>query len=130
MKQKPLSIGLLLCETDLIEEGSRNASLVNCFSSRTVKQIPSEPISFVIYAFLTDGIGDISLEVIIQRLDTLEEVANRSLLVHFKDPLYNARVRLRVKDFSFPVAGSYQVMLLAEGEMIAQRKLAVIQKGA
>jgi hypothetical protein len=125
MKQRPVAIGLLVCEQVVIEEGTRNATLVNCFTHRRVKEIPSPPIPFVVLALLTDGIGEISLEMKIQRLDTLEVIARSQGSVQFPDPLREVRFHLRFRDCSFPVAGIYDVVLLAEGEPIASRRIVI-----
>jgi hypothetical protein len=74
MNQRPVAIGLLLCEQVIVEEKTRNITPVNCFTIRTVEQLPSETFPFVIFAVLTDGTGEIPLEVTIQRLDSMDEI--------------------------------------------------------
>ena len=87
MKQRPLAIGLLLCEQIIIEEKTRNVTLVNCFTLRTVEQIPYA-LSFVAYAVLTDGAGEIPLEVRILALIIWRRSINEpypiSLLIHLR----------------------------------------------
>ena len=75
--KKPVAIGLLACEQVIIEEKTRNVTPVNCFTHRMVEQFPSEVFPFVVLAFLTDGLGEVSLEVRISRLDTMDEVYQR-----------------------------------------------------
>ncbi len=128
MKQRPVAVGLLLCEQVIIEEQTRNVTPVNCFTRRTARQLPSEIIPFVVFAILTDGVGDVRLEVTIQRLDTLDEIYRRSMTFRFPGPLQEARCRLRIGDCSFPVAGYYQVTLMAEGELVAQRRMQIVPK--
>jgi hypothetical protein len=127
MSQRPIAIGLLLCERIIVEEGTRNATFVNTFSRRKVKDIPSEPISFLVVSLLTNGLGEIPLEVRIQRLDTLDIVSQFRGVVRFDDPLKEVRCKMEVRNYSFPVAGIYDVLLLVEGEMIANRRIAIIQ---
>jgi len=78
MKQRPVAIGLLVCEQVIIEEGTRNFTPVNCVSRYTVKEIPSVPFPFVVFTTLVDGIGVMPLEIRIQRLDTLEVITRHS----------------------------------------------------
>jgi hypothetical protein len=40
MTQRPVAVGLLLCEQVIIEEGTRNVTPVNCFSPRAVERFP------------------------------------------------------------------------------------------
>src|SRR5262245_47935958 len=120
MSQRPLVLGLLLCEQVIIEERTRNVTPVNCFSRRTVEQFPADPFPFTAFAILRDGQGEIELRVTVERLDTLDEIYRRVLRVRFTDPLQEVRCLFRIRDCPFPAAGHYQVGLLADGEPIAQ----------
>jgi hypothetical protein len=102
---------------------------VNSFTRRAVSQFPSDPIPLVVFALLTDGVGEIQLEITIDRLDTLDEVYRLGTSYDFSDQLHEVRLVFRLRDCSFPVAGHHQVTLLADGEPIAQRKLHLYQKG-
>ena len=128
MIQRPVAIGLTLCEQVIIEEGTRRVTLVNCFTRHTVERFPSETFPFIVFAILADGLGEMLLEVVIHRLDTLEETYRAGQQVRFADPLQNLRCSLRILDCSFPVAGHYQVGLFVGGEMVAQRKLFIQAK--
>jgi hypothetical protein len=128
MKLKPVASGLMPCEQAVIEERTRNVSLVNCFRRRAVERFPSEIVPFVVFALLTDGLADISLGVSIRRLDTLDEIYWQPISFRFTSPLQEVQLLLRVRDCSFPVAGVYQVTLLGEGEPLAQRRIHISQK--
>lgn len=128
MKQIPATIGVYLCEQVIIEEATKNVTLVNCFTRREMRQFPSEPFPIVVFATLTDGLGVLDLEVILQRLDTLEEILRRAVTIRFTDPLHQGRLRLRVRDFSVPVAGYYAASIKIDGELIAQRRFLISQK--
>lgn len=126
MAQKPVAIGMLLCDQVIVEEGTRNVTLVNCFTQKPVRRLPSDPFSFIVFSILTDGLGEFQLSVVIQRLDDLEEVYVRSIVVRFTSPLQEARCMLQCSDCSLPVFGGYQVTLLADDEPLARRKLYII----
>ena len=51
-----------------------------------MKEIPSSPFPFVVFALLTDGMGEMSLKVQILRLDTLDLVAEQSTTARFDNP--------------------------------------------
>lgn len=128
MSQRPAAIGLLVCEHVIIEEGTQNVTPVNSFRRRIVEQFPSVPFSFVIFAILNDGVGEIRLDLAISRLDTGEEIYQRSMAARFGNQLQEWRCLFRVRDCSFPVPGVYAAMLFADKELIAQRRITVIQK--
>jgi hypothetical protein len=128
MSQPPVAVGLYLCEQVIVEEGTRNVTLVNCFNHRVVDRVPSEPFPFIAFAIRADGMGEMPLEMKIEKLDNLEVIYRRSLSYRFADPLQDIRGLFRIRDCPFPAAGSYQVMLTAGGELVAQRKLAILLK--
>ena len=104
MSQRPAAIGLLVCEQVIIEESTRSITPVNCFMRRTVRQIPPEPLSFVVFGTLNDGSGEIRLDLAIERLDFLEEIYRRSITYRFADQMAEVSCIFRVRDFSFPVS--------------------------
>lgn len=128
MSQTPVAVGLLVCEQLIVEEKTKNITAVNCFSRRIVPEIPPEPFSFAIYAVLTDGLGTMTVRVVISRLDTDEDIYQRSLSFHFANPLQEIRCLLRVGDCSFPIAGAYQVSLFVDRELVANRKLHILKE--
>ena len=130
MAQRPNAVGLFLCEQVIVEEGTGNVTLVNCFTYRKVRQFPSERSSFVVFFLLTDGFGPVPVQVVIQRLDTLDEIYKYSRVLQFTSPLQEARCTLRVQGLSFPVPGSYEVTLFAGGDPIASRKVRIFSEGA
>ena len=129
MAQRPVAVSLLLCEQVIIEAGTRNVTPVNCFSQHFVKRVPPEPMSFVLLAYLTDGIGEIKLEVVIEQLDTLEEIHRRALTVRFGNPLEEMRCQFQFRNFLFPVVGGYQIQLQVADEMIAQKRMLIVPVG-
>src|SRR5947209_4111556 len=127
MKQIPVAVGLHLCEQVIVESGTHNVTLVNCFTFRRVRELPAA-IPLVVVAFLADGLGEMSGELVISRLDDLEEIYRIAGKVRFATPLRVVRFVVRLRDCWFPGEGTYQVSLLIDGEPIAQRRLIVAQE--
>ena len=122
MVPPPIALGLSLCETFVVEEGTSNVSLINTFHRRHVERFPSPPQQFGVYAVLTSGLGDATIELVINRLDTDEEIYVRRFPWHFSDRLMEVRILYRIKYCSFPKAGVYQATLLVDGDWIAHRR--------
>jgi hypothetical protein len=120
---------MTLCDYVIVEERTKKVSLIGGFTGMRVNDFPSTPSPFSVYAALTDGLGDVTIEVIVSRLDTEEEIYHFHNLVRFPDKLAKVRFHLRLTHCSFPVAGSYQFTLLADGEWLAQRRLRVYSEG-
>jgi hypothetical protein len=121
--KRPVVIGLLCCEQAIVEERTWNITLVNCFTRLKVSQFPSAPQRLVVFTALTDGLGEGTLSVVVAALDTLEAVLTRDKEIQFADPLQEVRVLFRLNQVSFPRPGAYQVTLLADGELVAQRTI-------
>jgi hypothetical protein len=128
MIQRPNAVGLLLCQQVIIEEKTRNRTLVNNFSRLEVKDFPASVPPFSVIATLTDGIGDMTLSLVVTRLDTLEEVYNRDVRTRFDNPLQELRLQFRVTQCTFPVPGRYQFALLADGEDVTECVLTIIAR--
>ncbi len=126
MSQRPVVVGLFLCENVIVEEGTHNITLVNCFSIRAAERFPSEPLSFLLFATMTDGLGEMTFDVMIERLADLQEVYRRSSVVRLVDRLQEVRFKLQIAGCSFPSPGAYLVSLLADGELIGQRRFLVV----
>jgi hypothetical protein len=105
VSQRPTVVGLPVCEQVVVEEGTKNVTLVNCFTALKVSKFPSEPRRFVVFAVLTDGAGDVNLEVVITRLEDNEEIYRQSARVRFADRLREVRFIFRVGNCTFPTAG-------------------------
>jgi hypothetical protein len=123
MKRIPVTSGLLLCEQVIVEEETRNVTLVNCFTARRAARFPAEDVPFVAFALLSDGQGDILLQVKVHRLDIMDETYVIGRTCRFSSPSQVVRCTVRIRDCFFPAPGEYQVSLLASGTVLAQTKL-------
>jgi hypothetical protein len=128
MSQIPTARGLLLCDQAIVEDGTRRLTLVNCFTRKQVRRDPPEAVSFAIVAFLNGGQGEIKLELVFERLDTGAELYRWETRGHFPDPLREFRLLVRMNGFVFPTLGTYDVVLFADREPIAQCLLTVFRQ--
>src|SRR6266404_5056853 len=107
MNPLPNVLGLTLCEKAIVEEGTKNLTLVSTFTTLIVEEFLSPPQRFVLYAALTEGLGDGTIDVIARHLDTNEEIYTAQMPVHFPDPVVQVQVLFRVHRCTFPSAGEY-----------------------
>ncbi len=128
MIQRPNAVGLIICRLLIVEEKTRNITLANSFVRLEVDSFPSHATPFDVYAILTDGLGDVALDLFVARGDTMDEIYARSFKVTFDDPL-RQRIWWRIRSCSFPVPGPYQIGVQADGELISQGVLKVVRKG-
>jgi uncharacterized protein DUF6941 len=123
MATVPIAVGLTICDYVIKEAKTGKPTLVGCFSSLRVQEFPCQLPPFSLFASLTDGLGDVTIETVVTRLETGEEVANYQQPAKFSEPLAEFHFHLRLKRFVVAEAGTYQFMLMGNGEWIAQRRL-------
>jgi hypothetical protein len=129
MSQVPTAIGMVLCDQVILEKGTNNVTPVNCFNVREIDSLPGQTTFFAL-AWLADGKGEMVTELVVERLDTMEETFRLNRKVVFSDRLGETRLIARIRGCNFPIAGPYQISLIIERELIAHRKFFVRKKGA
>ena len=129
MVSPPVAVGLTLCDYVLVEERTRKVSLIGSFTGIGVLSFPAVVPPFSVFAVLTDGLGNGTIELGVSRLDTNEQVANYRTPVHFPDKLAEVFFHIRLHQCSFPAPGHYQFTLLADGQWLAQRRIRVYTRG-
>ncbi len=130
MASCPIALGLTLCDYVIVEERTKKVSLIGTFTGIGVDRFPVIAQPFCAFAVLTDGLGDVTRDLIGSHLDTGEEAFAHRSQVRFPDKLTEVRFLARLRQCSFPAAGLYQFTLLANGEWVAQRRLRVYQREA
>ena len=90
MIQRPVAVGLKVCQNAILDAYTKNVSLVNCYRKLRFKSFPSPPQSLTVCAVLNDGLGEMELSVGISALvdwDESDELKNFSWVEKFVDPL-------------------------------------------
>jgi hypothetical protein len=126
MLQLPTVRGLMLCEQAIVDAKTRNVTLVNTISRLRCPSFPSPPGRLVVYAMLTDGLGDAEMSLVVSRLDTFEDIYEARWQMKFPDPLRLFRMILRLSHLSFPAPVRYQLSLLADKDEVTHTILEVI----
>jgi hypothetical protein len=128
MVPPPLSIGLTFCHSIIIEEGTRNLTLIGSFFDFYADDFPFTPDPFYVVTSLVGGHGEGELELTITRLETDQEVFSVHRRLSFPDRLTAVRVVFRSRDCVFSDAGAYVMTLLMDGEWVTQRRFEVSYK--
>jgi len=128
MIQLPNAVGLKLCQQAIVEETTRNVTLVNCFRRLRVTTFPSPPQQFTVCVHLIDGLGEIEFSLEIHPLSTMHMLDLRKWKANFADPLEDKWVLVNFRNCVFPHPGRYEVALFANGMLTAQCVLEVLGK--
>src|SRR5437870_11102848 len=129
MTKRPVAIGLALCEQAIVEENARNITLVNCCTRLNVRAFPAASQRLAVFVTLIDGLGRGSFDLVVEHLDSLDEIHTQRREVEFKDSLQEVRLLFRLNECSIPRPGRYQVSLFADRELVTQRVFSVHQIG-
>lgn len=128
MIQVPIAIGLKVCQNAIVEEKTRNVTLVNCFRRLRFRDFPSPSRPFTVCAVVRNGRGVIRFSLAITPLSTWEDLWTRAWSARFDHPLQEMWFMVPIADLTFPEPGRYEVRLMAEGEMIAQNTVEVLEE--
>jgi Family of unknown function (DUF6941) len=128
MNPPPIAVALMLCKYVHFEEGdTHNVTLVGCFSKLDVVNFPQTP-SFYVYAALTNAQGESTIRIVVERLDTGEDVYAYDHPVRFPDKLATMHLSKLINKCVFPVDGWYHMILYADGQWVAQRRFKVTKR--
>lgn len=128
--EKPQARSLLLCDYLVVEEGTRNVSLINCFTRKAFEQFPTPPITICAYSPLSGGFGEFHIRLRIAHLRSLQWEYENSQKMMFLDRLSEVRYSRRLQGIRFPEPGSYSFSLLIEEEMIADTRIEILKREA
>ncbi len=124
-QQTPLSLPLVLCEGVFQDSLSRKLSLLGVFNELMADAFPT-PLVCYLYAATTDGLGDCTFAVRLVDDESSEVAALAASEAQFDNPLACVEVVYYV-EAEIPSPGVYFVELLANGEVLASRRLVVHQ---
>ncbi|HXG09907.1 MAG TPA: hypothetical protein VNK04_08975 [Gemmataceae bacterium] len=125
MVPPPVALGLTLCDYIIVEEGTAKISLIGTFTQLGVDSFPSEPKRFFAFVALAGSQGDATIDLVLTQLDSDADLHSEQIQVHFPDKLTEVQIVFEINEWSFPAPGWYQLVLLVDGEWVAQRRLEV-----
>jgi hypothetical protein len=126
MVPPPVVLGFILCEKIIVEEKTKNLTLVSTFNKLVVEDFPStRPLA--LYAVFTGGLGRATIDVEISSLGSDEVIHELQRSVHFPNRLTDVQALFRINDCTFTEPGKYQIVLRVDGEAVALRNLRVMR---
>jgi hypothetical protein len=137
MTPTPTLLGFYICEQVIVDQRSRNPSLISVYTGRGFLGFPTDRVPFSLFCSLTDGLGKGRIRLEVSRLlpDDVEPDQENVLYVRDEELVCPGRHAIvhsvfRIRDLSFPEEGVYQFPLSIDGEWIASRRLRVYLSGA
>jgi hypothetical protein len=123
MIKLPRVIGLTLCKRLDVDPTSGELSLVGIFQQLTFSAWPSPAYPFTAYALLYDGVGEGTIELVVNRLETEEDIYTYQRWFPLPGRGMPVHVEIPVRKCSFPAPGRYNLILRIDKDELTQRHL-------
>jgi hypothetical protein len=124
----PQVIALLLCDRMGLDPSSGQVSLLGIFQARYFPTFPSPPQNFTAYVALYDGEGDGTMELLLTRLETEEDITLYKKWLTFPGRGQIVNVEIKVRNCEFPAPGRYALTLSFDNKLLTQRYLEIYRK--
>ncbi len=128
MATVPTSTGLYLCDYVIVEERSRNASLINTFTARRAEGVPVLLNPFHAFTMMSDGHGEYEMALVFRHLEQDRELLSMRVKQTFPSPLTAVRLNLRIERLRVPAFGTYDATLLANRQWVAHCVFQILPK--
>ena len=127
--ERPQARSLLLCDQLVVEERTRNVSLINCFTQKVFDQFPSPPMTCFAFAALSNGFGQFPIKLEIESLEHVEWRYEYTQNAMFLDRMKEMRFWVRLVEIRFPGPGAYAVTLSIDNEVLADTRIEIRKRG-
>jgi hypothetical protein len=119
----PRLLGLILCEQVAVDPATGRFSLVGLFHARRYSEYPTPSVAFTAYAALFDGVGEGTLKLAVNQLETGVDVYTYQRWMVFPGRMLTVHMEIKVTRCVFPAPGDYDVFLSFDGQELARRRL-------
>jgi len=126
MFELPTVQGLTVCELYVVDEKSKNVTLVNQFTTLKSDRFPTAPKKFSVFAILVNGFGEVPLRLELLGLATEEVLLESTNSVRMPDRLTSVRYAFNGLDVEFPADGGYELALYAMDEPLARCRFRLV----
>ncbi|MBI1824876.1 MAG: hypothetical protein HY287_03245 [Planctomycetes bacterium] len=127
-KPAPDVLAMVVCDQIITDRLTGKQSIIGMFSKVHAFSFPATHPQLCVYVCLTDGHG--KNEITIRITDSNEErapIVEGKGTVQFNDPRAVANLFLQFHGLTFPTPGEYRVQLYADGQLLREARLELIQ---
>ena len=125
MSQPPEVLAMILCDLIITDAETHKKSLIGLFDHVETTVLPCEVHELHLYLSLTDGHGALPVTIACVPADGGEELFRDQAEVLFSSPLEVVEMQFVFPRARFPRLGEYRFQLLADGQLLRERKFFV-----
>ena len=123
----PIPLAQLICDHVWRDPSTQKMTILGAFSTIEASEFPAEFPQIAVYLALTGVHGKVP--ILIQLIDSPEAlpepIATEELQLDFADPIAIIETAVVLHDVIFPFPGEYRLQLLARGNLVIERRIAV-----
>jgi hypothetical protein len=109
------------------DENSGSFTILATRSAIGAREFPWRHARLAVYAALTDGRSDTTLQLRLVDVEAAREpVLEYETVIQFMDPTDDVEVVFHLSDLVFPEPGDYRLQLFTAGQLLCERRLLVI----
>lgn len=132
----PTVLSMYICEQVIVDQHSRNPSLISVYTWRGFLDFPTDRVPFSVFCSLTNAQGKGTIRLEVSRLLPDHADPDEESVLYSQDgelvfPSRHAIVHaaFRIRSLVFPQPGVYEIRLRVDGESIVARRPRVYQRG-
>jgi len=119
---------LIVCDHLEVDRDRKQLSLIGLFHARSFSAFPTPPQRFTVYAMLYDGEGEGTIELLVTRMETEEDVYRYQRWLGLPGRQMPVHLEMLVKQCVFPAPGRYRLKLFFDAtDLDADRFLDIRQ---
>jgi hypothetical protein len=127
-KPPPKCKAILLCDHTIIEAGTGKISIIGIYDNWHATQFPCVTRPFTAFLQMTDGIGRYAISVEVHDLQAGQIIAQARIAeVIFPERVSKVNLMIPVPSLPLQHAGSYDFVVLADGQEIDRQQFQVVQ---
>lgn len=127
-KPVPEVLSLLVCDQIITDRLTGKQSLIGMFSKIHTRGFPASHPQLCIFVMMTEGYGEVDVLLrVVDSNDSRAPIVEGKGKVRFKDPRAIANLSLQFHGLTFPEPGEYRIQLFAEGELLREARLELVQ---
>jgi hypothetical protein len=121
----PDVVSLVLCDRLGVDLATGQVSLVGIFHHLSFRTFPSPFEKFTVWGTLYDGVGEGTIQLLINRLETESVIYTFTRWTAFPGRQLFVNVEIPIKRCAFPAPGRYELILRFDNKDLTRRYLDV-----
>jgi len=123
----PVVLAMVICDAIHQDPATKKCTLLGTFSTITARSFPVVHPGLAIHVALTEGRGNTRIRLTLVSSDEEQQVLfTQEGTIQFADPRVVAEINFGIRNLALPRPGEYRVQILANDELLGERRLQVI----